>query len=100
MTVDDDSVLIESRKGSREEACEPVAILACTEADRQRFCRLATPIVTSVRTLYNARLQEITYSGCSFTVPGLKHPQFAVLDGKFQVLHIFKILVKSLLGIE
>ena len=95
MTVDDNSVLIESRKGSREEACEPVAILACTEADRQRFCRLATPIVTSVRTLYNARLQEITYSGCSFTLAGpvLGAPQAVLVLEKLIALGSRVIIV-------
>jgi uridine phosphorylase len=70
MTLEDDPVIIESRKGSGEELCKPVAILACTEADRLRFCRLATPIATSRRTLYNAHLQEIIHDGCSLTLAG------------------------------
>jgi uridine phosphorylase len=70
MTLEDDLVIIESRKGSGEEPCKPVAILACTEADRLRFCRLASPIATSRRTLYNAYLQEIIHGGCSLTLAG------------------------------
>ena len=70
MTLEDDKVIIESRQSSGEEPCKPVAILACTETDRQRFCRLATPVVTSRRTVYNAHLQEIIHDGCSLTLAG------------------------------
>lgn len=70
MTFENDSVVIESRKGSREKGCEPVAIMACTEADRQRFCRLATPVEGSGRKAYNARLQEIIYADFTLTLAG------------------------------
>jgi len=95
MADDDSAVLIQSRKGSREEVCEPVAILACTEADRQRFCRLATPIATSVRTVYNARLQEIIHSDCSFTLAGpvLGAPQAVLVLEKLIALGSRVIIV-------
>jgi uridine phosphorylase len=95
MTPEDDKAIIESRKGSREEPCEPVAILACTEADRQRFCRLATPVAPSIRTVYNARLQEIIHGGCSFTLAGpiLGAPQAVLVLEKLLALGSRAIIV-------
>ncbi len=95
MIDDDSAVIIESRKGSREEPCEPVAILACTEADRQRFCRLATPIATSIRTVYNARLQEIIHLGSSLTLAGpiLGAPQAVLVLEKLIALGSRVIIV-------
>jgi purine-nucleoside phosphorylase len=95
MPLEDDTVIIESRKGSREERCEPVAILACTEADRQRFCRLATPIATSIRTVYNARLQEIIHGGRSVTLAGpiLGAPQAVLVLEKLIALGSRLIIV-------
>jgi purine-nucleoside phosphorylase len=95
MPLEDDTVIIESRKGSREEPCEPVAILACTEADRQRFCRLATPIATSIRTVYNARLQEIIHGGRSVTLAGpiLGAPQAVLVMEKLIALGSRVIIV-------
>lgn len=95
MTLEDDKVLIEPRKGSMEEVCEPVAILVSTEADRQRFCRLATPIATSVRTVYNARLQEIIHSDSSFTLAGpvLGAPQAVLVLEKLIALGSRVIIV-------
>jgi uridine phosphorylase len=95
MTLEDDKVLIEARKGSREGPCEPMAIIACTEADRQRFCRLATPIATSVRTVYNARLQEVIHSDCSLTLAGpiLGAPQAVLILEKMIALGSRVIIV-------
>ena len=95
MTLEDGTVIIEARKGSREEPCEPVAILACTEADRQRFCRLATPIATSIRTVYNARLQEIIHGDCSVTLAGpiLGAPQAVLVLEKLIALGSRAIVV-------
>ena len=95
MADDDSAVLIDSRKGSREEPCEPVAILACTEADRQRFCRLATPVATSIRTVYNARLQEIVHLGCSLTLAGpiLGAPQAVLVLEKLIALGSRAVIV-------
>jgi len=95
MTFENDSVVIESRKGSREEPCKPVAILACTEADRQRFCRLATPIASSIRTVYNARLQEIIHGDRSVTLAGpvLGAPQAVLVLEKLIALGSRAIIV-------
>ncbi len=95
MADDNSAVIIESRKGSREDPCQPVAILACTEADRKRFCRLATPIATSVRTVYNARLQEIIHSDCSLTLAGpvLGAPQAVLVLEKLIALGSRVIIV-------
>jgi uridine phosphorylase len=95
MAPDNDSVLIESRKGSKEEPCKPVAILACTEADRQRFCRIATPIPTSIRNIYNAHLQEIIHGGCTVTLAGpvLGAPQAVLVLEKLIALGSRTIIV-------
>ena len=95
MADDHATVLIQSRKGSREEPCEPIAILASTEADRQRFCRLATPVAASIRTVYNARLQEIVHGGTSVTLAGpiLGAPQAVLVLEKLIALGSRTIIV-------
>ena len=95
MTPKDDTVIIESRKGSTEEPCERVAILACTEADRQRFCRIATPVATSIRTVYNARVQQIVHGGSSLTLAGpiLGAPQAVLVLEKLIALGSRAIIV-------
>jgi len=95
MPLEDENVIIESRKGPVEEPCKPVAILACTEVDRQRFCRLATPITTSTRKVYNARLQEIIHGDCSVTLAGpiLGAPQAVLVLEKLIALGSRAIIV-------
>jgi uridine phosphorylase len=95
MTLENDKVIIESRQGSGEEPCKPLAILACTEADRQRFCRFATPVATSRRTLYNSHLQEIIHGDCSLTLAGpiLGAPQAVLVLEKLIALGCRAIIV-------
>jgi purine-nucleoside phosphorylase len=70
MTFENNSVVIESRKGYREKSSAPLAILACTEADYRRFCRLTTPVADSARTAYNAQLLDVVYANRSITIAG------------------------------
>ena len=70
MTFENDSVVIESRKGSREKPAAPVAIMACSEVDRRRFCRLTTKVPDSSRTAYNSRLLEVVHADCTITIAG------------------------------
>ncbi len=34
-------------------------------------------------------------SACAFAVAGLEHPEFAVLDGEFHILHVFVVVFKT-----
>jgi purine-nucleoside phosphorylase len=70
MTLEEDRVVIESRKGSREKSSAPLAIMACSEADRRRFCRLTAPVPDSARTAYNARLLDVVHANHSITIAG------------------------------
>jgi uridine phosphorylase len=70
MTKDNDAVIIESHRGSQEKPSAPLAIMACTETDRRRFCRLATPVAGSARKAYNARLVDVIHANRSITVAG------------------------------
>lgn len=66
----DDAVVIESRRGFTEKPSAQVAILACTEVDRRRFCRLTSPIADSDRTAYNARLRDVIHANRGLTISG------------------------------
>ncbi len=70
MVKDKDAVIIESRRGSQEKPSTPLAIMACNEVDRRRFCRLTIPISGSARTIYNSRLLEVNHAGRCITVAG------------------------------
>ncbi len=95
MTFENDIVVIESRKGSREKSSAPLAIMACSEADRHRFCRLTSPVADSARTAYNARLLDVVHSNRSITIAGpiLGAPQAALVLEKLIALGSRVIIV-------
>ena len=95
MTLEEDRVVIESRKGSREKSSAPLAIMACSEADRHRFCRLTAPVADSARTAYNARLLDVVHSNRSITIAGpiLGAPQAALVLEKLIALGSRVIIV-------
>jgi uridine phosphorylase len=70
MLDDSDRVVIESRRGSREKPSAPVAIIVCTEADRRRFCRLASRVAQGAREFYNARFVDLMYADRTVTLAG------------------------------
>ena len=92
---ENDSVVIESRKGSTEKPSAPVAIMACSEIDRRRFCRLTTKVSGSSRTAYNARLLEVIHADCAITIAGpiLGAPQAALMLEKLIALGSKTIVV-------
>lgn len=71
MVNDRDRVIIEARRGSREKPSAPVAILACTEADRRRFSRLALrPVAHGAQEFYNARFLDVVHRDRPITLAG------------------------------
>jgi len=95
MTFENDSVVIESRKGSKEKDCEPMAIMVSSEADRRRFCRLTAPVADSARTAYNAHLREVVHANRSITIAGpiLGAPQAVLVLEKLIALGSRVIIV-------
>lgn len=95
MTFENDSVVIESRKGSREKSSAPLAILACNEADHHRFRRLTAPVADSARTAYNAHLLEVVHANRSLTIAGpiLGAPQAVLVLEKLIALGSRTIIV-------
>ena len=70
MMGEQDRVVIESRKGSKEKPSEPIAIMVSSEADHRRLCRLTTPVADSARTAYNARLLDVAHDNRPITIAG------------------------------
>jgi uridine phosphorylase len=70
MTSEDDTVIIESRKGPKERPTAPLAILACAEADRRRFRQQTTAIAGSSRSAYNSRFFDVSHANQPITVAG------------------------------
>ena len=95
MTFENDSVVIESRQGSKEKDCEPMAIMVSSEVDRRRFCRLTTKVSSSSRTAYNARLLEVIHADCTITIAGpiLGAPQAVLVLEKLIALGSKAIVV-------
>jgi purine-nucleoside phosphorylase len=95
MTPEENRVVIESRKGSREKSSAPLAIMACSEADRHRFCRLTAPVADSARTAYNARLLDVVHAKRSITIAGpiLGAPQAVLVLEKLIALGSQVIIV-------
>jgi purine-nucleoside phosphorylase len=95
MTFENDSVVIESRKGSKEKDCEPIAIMVSSEADRRRFRRLTAPVADSARTAYNAHLLEVVHANRSITIAGpiLGAPQAVLVLEKLIALGSRVIIV-------
>ena len=95
MTPEENRVVIESRKGSREKSSAPLAIMACSEADRHRFCRLTAPVADSARTAYNARLLDVVHANRSITIAGpiLGAPQAVLVLEKLIALGSRVIIV-------
>jgi len=95
MTFENDSVVIESRKGSKEKDCEPMAIMVSSEADRRRFCRLTAPVADSARTAYNAHLLDVVHANRSITIAGpiLGSPQAVLVLEKLIALGSRVIIV-------
>ena len=100
MMLENDSVIIESRKGSKEKSCEPVAIMACSEIDLGRFCRLTTEIPGSSRKVYNARLLEVLHEERAITLAGpiIGAPQAVLVLEKLIALGSRVILVFGCCG--
>ena len=95
MTCENDSVVIESRKGSKEKDCEPIAIMVSSERDHRRFCRLTTPVADSARTAYNARLLDVVHANRPITIAGpiLGAPQAVLVLEKLIALGSRVIIV-------
>ena len=95
MTFEDDSVVIESRKSSAEKPSAPVAIMACSEVDRRRLCRLTTGVAGSSRTACNARLLEVIHADRTITIAGpiLGAPQSVLVLEKLIALGTRVIVV-------
>ena len=95
MTLEENRVVIESRKGSKEKDCEPIAIMVSSERDHRRFCRLATPVADSARTAYNARLLDVVHANRSITIAGpiLGAPQAVLVLEKLIALGSRVIIV-------
>ena len=95
MTFENDSVVIKSRKGSKETDCGPLAIMVSSEVDRRRFCRLTTKVSSSSRTAYNARLLEVIHADCKITIAGpiLGAPQAVLILEKLIALGSKAIVV-------
>ena len=100
MTREENRVVIESRKGSREKSSAPLAILACNETDHRRFCRLTTPVTDSARTAYNAQLLDVVHANRSITVAGpiLGAPQAVLVLEKLIALGSRTIIVLGSCG--
>ncbi|MCG6945964.1 MAG: nucleoside phosphorylase [Deltaproteobacteria bacterium] len=95
MTLEENRVVIESRKGSKEKDCEAIAIMVSCERDLRRFCRLATPVADSARTAYNARLLDVVHANRSITIAGpiLGAPQAVLVLEKLITLGSRVIIV-------
>lgn len=95
MTSEDDTVIIESRKGSREKPTAPLAILACAEADRRRFCRQTSTAAGSARSAYNSSLLDVIHANQPITVAGpiLGAPQAVLVLEKLIALGTRVIIV-------
>jgi uridine phosphorylase len=100
MLDDSDRVIIESRRGSREKPSAPVAIIACTEADRRRFFRLAVRVGDSAREFYNARFVDLLYADRTVTLAGpiLGAPQAVLVLERLIALGSRAILVLGWCG--
>ena len=100
MLDDSDRVIIESRRGSREKPSAPVAIIACTEADRRRFCRLAVRMADSAREFYNARFVDLLYADRTITLAGpvLGAPQAVLVLERLIALGSRTVLVLGWCG--
>ena len=95
-----DRVVIESRKGSKEKDCQPLAIMVSSEADHRRFCRLTTPITDSARAAYNAQLLDVVHANRSITIAGpiLGAPQAVLVLEKLIALGSRTIIVLGWCG--
>jgi len=93
--VEQDRVVIESRQGTKEKDCEPMAIMVCSEVDRRRFCRLTTGVSGSSRTAYNASLLEVIHADSTITIAGpiLGAPQAVLVLEKLIALGSKAIVV-------
>ena len=100
MMDEQDRVVIESRKGSREKSSAPLAILACNETDHRRFCRLTTPVEEIARTAYNAHLLDVVHANRSITIAGpiLGAPQAVLVLEKLIALGSRTIIVLGSCG--
>ena len=95
-----DRVIIESRRGSREQRSAPVAIIVCTELDRRHFCRLASRVAASARQFYNARFLNVVYGDRTITLAGpvLGAPQAVLVLEKLIALGSRNIIVLGWCG--
>jgi uridine phosphorylase len=100
MLDDRDRVIIESRRGSREKASAPVAIIICTEADRRRFCRVAVRVADSAREFYNTRFVDLLYGDQTVTLAGpiLGAPQAVLVLERLIALGSGTVLVLGWCG--
>ena len=93
--IDSDAVVIEPRKGSKDKPSAQLALLACTEIDRRKFCRLTAPEPGSDQTIYNARLRDVIYGNRRLTLAGpiLGAPQAVLVAEKLIALGSRTIVV-------
>lgn len=100
MLDDTDRVIIESRRGSRENPSAPAAIIVCTETDRRRFCRLALRVAHSAREFYNARFVDLSYAERTITLAGpvLGAPQAVLILERLIALGSRTVLVLGWCG--
>jgi uridine phosphorylase len=95
MVKNGDAVIIESRTGPREKPCAALAIMACVEMDRRRFCRVANPAPHKTRKIYNTSFQDVIYANRSISVVGpvLGAPQAVLVLEKLIALGSRTIVV-------
>ena len=88
MLNENDAVIIESRRGSKEKPIAPLAIMVCDEMDYLRYPRLAALVPGSKRSVYNAQLAELICGGRTITVAGpfLGAPQAVLILEKLITL--------------
>ena len=77
-----------------------MAIIACTEADRRRFCRSAVRAADSAREFYNARFVDLFYADRTITLAGpvLGAPQAVLVLERLVALGSRTVLVLGWCG--
>jgi uridine phosphorylase len=95
MISEGNAVVIEPRRGPNEKPAAQLAILACSESDTRRFYRLTAPVPGSDRTIYNARLRDVTHQSRRLTLAGpiLGAPQAVLVVEKLIALGSRTIVV-------
>jgi uridine phosphorylase len=100
MSPNNDAVIIESRRGVQEKTSAPLAIMACNEEDRRRFCRLTSASTGPTRAAYNAHILEVMHANRDITVAGpiLGAPQAVLVLEKLIALGSRTVVVLGWCG--